>query len=68
MGQTSQQLRTRIRQHQRDIRLKSSTSSVAKHFNKHEQDPVMRIYILDTESDKFKRLVKEMCWIEIMET
>ena len=26
------------------------------------------IYILDTESDKFERLVKEMCWIEIMQT
>ena len=36
------------------------------HFRKHEQDPDMLIYILDTESDKFERLVKEMCWIEIM--
>ena len=68
VGQTSQPLKTRIRQHQRDIRLKSPTSSVAKHFNTHDQDPDMLIYILDTESDKFKRLVKEMCWIEIMQT
>jgi len=68
VGQTSQPLKTRIRQHQRDIRLKSPTSSVAKHFNIHDQDPDMLIFILDTETDKFKRLVKEMCWIEIMHT
>ena len=68
IGQTSQKLKLRLQQHIRDIQNNKDNSPVAKHFNDTCTADSWHFCILDREVDKFKRLVKEMSRIFLLQT
>ena len=69
VGQTSNTLTTRLRQHLRDIRLNNEFKAVSNHFNStnHNIDDVT-IYGVDSAADLNARLRLEEAWIHVTKT
>ena len=69
VGQTSRKLKSRVYEHQRDVRLKNQHSALAAHHSMYKYSINFdRVKILDKENNYFKRLLSEMMYIEFQTT
>ena len=69
VGQTSDSILTRLRQHLRDIRMNDEYKAVSVHFNSEGHSPNDVIILgLDTATDLNARLRLEEAWIHVMNT